>query len=166
MLRKLLKDRVNRKKSVLFQSPSPRGRPIPALLMALAGAFTQYFLAGCVRLIIAAERAPVDTENKAKDRFGDLFVPAFVGRAYFLVLSVLFKGLLAFLLAILIKDSTVLGVTLEKGSFVGFFTLGFLFGFWPVDKLWVEVAKMLGGRAPAENKKVTTDGREPTAGGA
>jgi hypothetical protein len=46
------------------------------------------------------------------------------------------KGVLAFAAALYIKDSAILGITIERGSLQGFATLGFMFGFWPLAELW------------------------------
>jgi hypothetical protein len=68
----------------------------------------------------------------------------FLGPNLSLVIAAVLKGIIAFLVAIVMKDATILGITVQRGNFDGFFTLGFLFGFWPIAELWLALAKRAG----------------------
>lgn len=60
--------------------------------------------------------------------------------------------MLAFWVAWVMKDKHVFGITIARDSFYGFLTLGFMFGFWPVEKLWIAFATLAGAssaNAPA-----------------
>jgi len=72
------------------------------------------------------------------------FRDVFLGPNWSFLISAFLKGLIAFLVAAVVKDSTIFGISVQRGSFDGFFTLGFLFGFWPIAELWVALAKRAG----------------------
>jgi len=158
--------------------PNPVNIPVkpsylPAFLMALLGAFAQYFLGGCVRLIVAAEgttliagaeekakvtpkaaglQPPDPNAEKKKGYYAKLLFSAFVGPAGSLIASVFVTGAIAFLAAMFLKESNFLGVSIEKGNFWGFATLGFALGFTPVHKLWAEVARFFSSRGSSANE--------------
>ena len=71
------------------------------------------------------------------------------------------KGFIAFFVAAIMKDPNFLGLTVEKGTFAGFFTLGVFFGFWPIEKLWLKLAERAGVGQPA--KSGDTSGTGPVA---
>jgi hypothetical protein len=90
---------------------------------------------------------PPNPGAKATDEFARLkrdLLTIFVGPAYSNILSVLLKGILAFFVAGIMKDPNIFGITVEKGNFYGFFTLGVFFGFWPLEKLLQKLAEVAG----------------------
>ena len=130
----------------------------PSFLMALAGALCQYLVFGAARLIVEAQKL-----NPSKNPLGGNPAPGspavkvtgsspykrlaseiFIGPAYSNLISVLLKGVLAFFIAGIMKDPNVFGITVEKGNFYGFFTLGIFFGFWPLEKLLQKFAEIAG----------------------
>jgi hypothetical protein len=146
---------------------------LPSFLMALAGAFCQYLIFSTARLIAEAQKqkpsdssthagtsSPKDSGGKTIDelaRFKSHFSPIFIGPAYSNVLSAFLKGILAFFVAGIMKDPNVFGITVEKGSFYGFFTLGVFFGFWPLEKLLQKLAEIAGLTTPQSEKKGSDD---------
>lgn len=122
----------------------------PSLLMALAGALLQYLLSGLVLVIEEAQKRTVGADGKRRvkrlsaSETKALFGRMFVGPAGEKVLSAVLKGVLAFIAAAILKDSNIFGITIQRGSFMGFLTLGFLLGFWPIEKLWTAFAKLAG----------------------
>ena len=97
----------------------------PALMMAILGAFANYFLGGLVRAL-----ALIRIRSK------NVFRRICMGPKGSEVISMFLKGVLAFAAAILIQSKNVFGIEIQRDSLIGFLSLGFMFGFWPVDRLW------------------------------
>jgi hypothetical protein len=142
---------------------------VPALLMAVLGALFQYVFANSIKHVVDAQSQreavrkdqQVLAPEKERDTIRKMQYPhpkwqeslrsalkflhsIFVGPKGSYVISGVLKGLLAFFVAVFMKDSNVFGITVERGTFVGFFTLGVFFGFWPIEKLWAAFAKLAG----------------------
>ena len=90
----------------------------PALMMAILGSFTNYLLGGLVQALALIRKG-------TKSVFGGVFI----GPKGSEIISMILKGILAFLAAVLIQSNNVFGIVIEKNSLTGFLSLGFMFGF-------------------------------------
>src|SRR5437870_1165308 len=94
--------------------------------MCLVGVFLNYLLGGCIRLLAAVQaKMPKGTYRNV-----------FVGAKGVEIVAVFVKASLAYLAAFIISSTEIFGIKIDKTSFLGFGTLGFMVGFWPVEKLW------------------------------
>jgi hypothetical protein len=136
---------------------------LTALLLALAGALFQHLFGGAVRLVVDAQAkiGALDSPKNGKIPTKEKLISVFVGPTGCYLFSVVLKGVIAFFVAAIMKDPNFLGLTVEKGTFAGFFTLGVFFGFWPIEKLWLKLAERAGVGQPA--KSGDTSGTGPVA---
>jgi hypothetical protein len=118
-------------------SPSPE---VPSLVQTPVPADVPANLA-------AQKSGQINDQNLAKGSTSRLLKSIFVGQHWANLASMFLKALIAFLVGMFLKDSTVLGIVIERGSLLGFATVGFMFGFWPVEKLWKAIASHVSGTA-------------------
>lgn len=59
------------------------------------------------------------------------------------LLQVVVRSVLAFGAACLFNKTPMFGVTVDSDSLSGFFTLGFIFGLWPVEGIWKVIRDIL-----------------------
>jgi hypothetical protein len=98
---------------------------MPSILVCFAGVITNFLISGAIRRIASVKAGrPVP--------FGDIFI----GDSGSELLSMVIKCLLAYLTSIVITTSSFSGIQIDKTTLIGFFTLGFMIGFWPVEKIW------------------------------
>jgi hypothetical protein len=126
-------------------------------LFALLGAFVNFALGGAIVFVVRTRRtATTARSNRGKK----IFLEVFVGKHFVEVLSMLIKGLLAFAAAFIIQDSKIFGVTIDRDSLFGFASLGFMFGFWPVERVW----KMFGELGGKSGQSETANSPEDNLG--
>lgn len=97
----------------------------PSVFMCFAGVFANFLISGVIQLIASVKAGRPLT-----------LWSIFIGQQGSEVLGAVIKGLLAYLASIVITTSSVFGIQVDRTTLVGFFTLGFMIGFWPVEKLW------------------------------
>jgi hypothetical protein len=121
-------------------------------MMAILGSFANYLLGGLVQVLALIRKG-------AKKVFGKVFI----GPKGSEIISMLLKGVLAFMAAVLIQSNNVFGIEIQKNSLTGFLFLGFMFGFWPVDRLWKLFETEHGPRATAPQAPSADDASVPAA---
>ena len=118
--------------------------------------------------VSAAVQPPANSSKISVEffRLKEHLAPIFIGPAYSNILSVLLKGILAFFVAGIMKDPNLFGITVDKGNFYGFFTLGVFFGFWPLEKLLQKFAEIAGINTPqSQLPDKGTAGTQPAVSG-
>lgn len=108
---------------------------LPAIVLCFCGVLTNFSAAGLFRIIkTAKDNRGLLQEQKKKLR--RTLKEVFWGDQGEELFSVILKGCLAYGTCWLAISTEKLGIKVDTRTLAGFFTLGFMVGFWPLEKLW------------------------------
>jgi hypothetical protein len=113
------------------------------LIMISFGAFSAFAIVGAVQWISSREKA-VAPASSGKSVTPTTLIAVYIGSGGTKLASVLVRITIA-LVATAVLSMDKLGIKADFTSIWGYFTLGFVFGLWPVDTLFQYVRERLGG---------------------